>query len=130
VQASLHTLKDRGAVLCYAGTSSERAQETLDVTLAELRRLARGVRAEELDRLKARIKSALIMQHESSSSRSSSIARDWYHLGRVRTLDELSAIVDRLCTDDINAFLASHPPEDFTVVTLGPEPLEVHLEVS
>jgi predicted Zn-dependent peptidase len=130
VQASHHTLKNRGSVLCYAGTSSKRAQETLDVTLAELRRLADGVRAEELDRLKARIKSALIMQHESSSSRSSSIARDWYHLDRVRTLAELSDIVDRLSTEDINAFLAKQPPADFTIVTLGPEPLEAHLEVS
>jgi predicted Zn-dependent peptidase len=130
VQASHHTLKNRGAVFCYAGTSSDRAQETLDVTLGELRRLADGVRIDELDRLKARIKSALIMQHESSSSRSSSIARDWYHLSRVRTLAELSDIVDRLSTEDINTFLAKCPPDDFTVVTLGPEPLETHLEVS
>ena len=36
------------------------------------------------------------MQQESSSSRSSSIARDWYHLGRVRTLDEVGALVDAL----------------------------------
>ncbi|MEZ6071679.1 MAG: pitrilysin family protein [Pirellulales bacterium] len=127
VQASHQTLKDRGAVLCYAGTSADRAQETLDVTLAELRRLAEGVRPEELDRLKARIKSGLIMQHESSSSRSSSIARDWFHLGRVRTLDELAAIIDRLSSDDINAYLERRAPRDFTVVTLGPEPLEMPL---
>ena len=33
VYATMHTLRDRGSVLCYAGTSAERAQETLDVTL-------------------------------------------------------------------------------------------------
>ncbi len=43
VYASMHTLRDRGSVLCYAGTSAERAQETLDVTLAELVRVAEGV---------------------------------------------------------------------------------------
>ena len=36
VYASYHTLLSQGAVFCYAGTSTERAQETLDVTLGEL----------------------------------------------------------------------------------------------
>ncbi len=130
VYATMHTLRDRGSVLCYAGTSAERAQETLDVTLGELTRLKEGVHADELARLKARIKSSLIMQQESSSSRSGSIARDWYHLGRVRTLDELSAIVDALSCESINAYLSAHPPRDFTIVTLGPKPLEVPVGVS
>ena len=125
VYASQHSLLDRGSVLCYAGTSAERAQETLDVTLGELQRIAQGIEAQELQRLKARIKSALIMQQESSSSRSSSIAHDYYHLGRVRSLDEVSAIIDELSCDSINAYLAKHPPRDFRVVTLGPEALKV-----
>jgi predicted Zn-dependent peptidase len=124
VHASYHTLRDLGAVFCYAGTAAERAQETLDVTLGELRRLAAGIEDHELDRLKARIKSALIMQQESSSARSSSLARDWYHLGRARTLDEVSGLIDALTCSSINAYLAGHPPRDFTVVTLGPAALE------
>lgn len=130
VYATNHTLRDRGSVLCYAGTSADRAQETLDVTLSELVRLAEGITAGELDRLKARIKSSLIMQQESSSARSGSIARDWYHLGQVRTLDELSRILDGLSCESINSYLAAHPPRDFTIVTLGPKPLEVPVGVS
>jgi predicted Zn-dependent peptidase len=128
VYASHHSLKDRGCVMCYAGTSAERAQETLDVTLGELRRLPQGVEAHELGRLKARIKSSLIMQQESSSSRSSSLARDWYYLGRVRTLDEIGREVDALTHDSINQYLAEHPPQNFTIVTLGPKPLEFPVE--
>jgi len=130
VYATMHTLRDRGSVLCYAGTSAERAQETLDVTLGELQRLKDGIREDELTRLKARIKSSLIMQQESSSSRSGSIARDWYHLGRVRTLTELSAIMDGLSCASINAYLSDHPAHDFTIVTLGSSPLEVPVGVS
>ena len=130
VYATMHTLKDRGSVLCYAGTSDERAQETLDVTLSELVGVAKGVRSDELSRLKARIKSGLIMQQESSISRSGAIARDWYHLGRVRTLDEISSIMDGLSCESINNYLAANPPGDFTVVTLGSQPLEVNLGVS
>ena len=125
VYATYHTLRHRGGVFCYAGTTAERAQETLDVTLGELVRLAEGVEAHELDRLKARIKSALIMQQESSSSRSSSIARDWYHLGRVRTLEEVGQLADQLTCESINADLAQHPPGDFTIDTLGPHELEL-----
>jgi predicted Zn-dependent peptidase len=125
IYATQHTLWHRGAVFCYAGTGADRAQETLDVTLGELKRLAAGIEESELNRLKSRIKSALIMQQESSSARSSSLARDWYHLGRARTLDELSGIIDALSSRTINAYLAEHPPSDFTVVTLGSRALEV-----
>jgi predicted Zn-dependent peptidase len=125
VYASLHSLKDRGSVICYAGTSAERAQETLDVMLAELRRLEQGIEDHELNRVKARVKSALIMQQESSSARSASIAADWYHLGRVRTLDEVGQLVDALTCESINRYLQQNRPRDFTIVTLGPKPLVV-----
>lgn len=123
VYAMAHTLLHRGAVFCYAGTGADRAQETLDVTLGELKRLSQGIEESELDRLKARIKSALVMQQESSSARSASLARDWYHLGRSRALDEVAGLIDGLSSRGINAYLREHPPTDFTVVTLGSRPL-------
>jgi predicted Zn-dependent peptidase len=129
VYATYHSsLRDRASILCYVGT--ERPQEALDVMLAELARLAEGIEPAELSRLKARIKSGLIMQQESSSSRSSALARDWFHLGRARTLDEIGSLVDALSCESINEYLASHPPQDFTIVTLGPKPLEVPVGVS
>ena len=125
VSASLQTQLTRARVLCYAGTTAERAQETLDVTFAELLRLRDGVQEAELGRLKARIKSGLIMQQESTSARSGSIARDWYHLSRVRSLEELGRQVDELTAASINHYLAEHPPSDFTFATLGPQPLAI-----
>ena len=123
VYASLHTQRDRASVLCYAGTTAERAQETLDVTIGELERLGKGIEQSELSRLKARIKSSLIMQQESTSARSGALGRDWYHLGRARSLDEVGKLVDALTADSINAFLEESPPSNLLVVTLGPEPL-------
>jgi len=125
VYASLHTQRDRASVLCYAGTTAERAQETLDVTVSELMRLGQGIEQSELNRLKARIKSSLIMQQESTSARSGALARDWYHLGCVRTLDEVGAMVDALSAESINAFLLANPPRDLLIVTLGSEPLKI-----
>ena len=125
VSASLQTQRDRARVLCYAGTTAERAQETLDVTYAEVVKLGKGVHANELQRLKARIKSGLIMQQESTSARSGSIARDWFHLERIRSLEEVGELVDALSSESINDYLEAHPPSDFTFGTLGPAPLEL-----
>ena len=130
VYASCETVRKCGVVVSYAGTTTERAQETLDVLVHELLRLKEGVHEEELQRLKARIKSQLIMAQESSSARSSQIAWDWYHLNRVRTLDELSQIIDALSCQSINRHLVDHPPRDFRVVTLGAKELEIPRGIS
>ena len=58
-------------------------------------------------RLKARIKTELIMQQESSFSRSSSIAREWYHINHARTLDELGR--RDLAEEHWQAFAAQAP---------------------
>ena len=123
VQAVCHSLRERGAILAYAGTTAERAQETLDVLWSEIVRLHDGITAEELARLKGRIKRVLILEQESSPARASAIALDWYHLGRVRTMDELSTILDALSTEAINAYLAAHRPTSYTLVTLGRQEL-------
>jgi predicted Zn-dependent peptidase len=124
VYATLHSLRDQGMVLAYAGTTSERAQETLDVTLSEILRLGEGIEAGELDRCKAGAKSALIMQQESTGARAASIARDWFHLGRVTTLDEVHDRIDALTVDSVVEYVRAHPPENLTVLTIGPEPLK------
>jgi predicted Zn-dependent peptidase len=124
VYAMCHSLRDRGAILSYAGTTAERAQETLDVMLAELKGLYDGITADEINRLKGRIKRALIIQQESSPSRSGAIALDWYYLGRVRTMTELSQIIDGLSADSINAYLAAHRPQEFSIVTIGQQALQ------
>jgi len=130
VSAGLHVLKDRASVICYAGTGPARAQETLDVTWAETLKLGQGIQEYELSRVQARYRSQLIMQQESIYSRSASLAYDWYHLGRARALDEVQARLNSLTCAGINAFLAEHPPRDFTLVTLGSRPLETPHGVS
>ncbi len=125
VWASYETYKDVAAVLCYAGTTNERAQETLDVTLGELQRLQEGVELEEVERVQAGLKSSLIMQEESTSARARTLASDWYYLGRVRSFDEIAAAINALSPRKIVAHLRRHPAERFTIVTLGPKPLKM-----
>jgi predicted Zn-dependent peptidase len=126
VWASYQTFKDRGSVLCYAGTTNERAQETFDVLLGELKRLGDGIELEEVERVQAGLKSSLIMQEESTSARAGALASDWYYLGRVRSFDEIQAVINRLTPDSIVGHVRRYPPRNFTIVTLGPKPLVTH----
>ena len=123
VSAWHETFKDRGSMLAYAGTRAERAQETLDVTVGELRRLRDGVTDDEIDRVKAGLKSSLIMQEESTSARAGAIATDWYYLGRVRSFDEVQAAIDALTPAAVLDYLGRYPVTGLTLVTLGPAPL-------
>jgi predicted Zn-dependent peptidase len=125
VSAGHDTLKDRASVIAYAGTTNERAQETLDVLLAELRRLQEGIEVEEIERIQAGIKSGLIMQQESTRARASFLASDWHYLGRVRSQEEIQSAIDGLTPESILDHVRRCPPRDFVIVTLGPKPLSV-----
>jgi len=125
IGAKYHSLKEAAGISCYAGTAPEKAQETLDVVIGEFRRLSEGISEEELERAKVGLKSSLIMQSESSSSRSGSIGSDYYMLGRVRTLDEIKEKIEACTVDSVLGFLRANPFEEFTVVTIGPREVRV-----
>lgn len=124
VYATLNSLKDQGQVLCYAGTTAERAQETLDVLMKELVRLGKGIEEAELARCKARAKSSLIMAQESTGGRAGSLARNWFFLNRVVTLDEVRAKIEALTTDSVLEYVSAYPARNFTVLTIGSKPLK------
>jgi predicted Zn-dependent peptidase len=125
VSSSSQTLGDCGSVLTYAGTTGERAQETLDVTLETIRSLNDGISDGELSRLKSRVKSALVMEQESSSSRSSQIASDWYFLGRIVPRQEVMAEIEALTCESLVKHYREFPPTHWTLVTMGPEAVEL-----
>jgi len=125
VTARSQVIRDLGFVLCYAGTTPDRSQETLDVLLEELRRLPEGVTAEEVERARTGLLSALVMMGESTPARAGAIANDFYLRGRVRSLDEIRAALEKVTPESIQAHLKAHPPQDFTIVTLGPTSLKL-----
>lgn len=124
ISASINTQVDHARVFGYAGTTNERAQETLDVMVAEIRRLHEDLSDEELQRCKARAKSTLIMQQESTMSRSGSLARDTLYLGRVVPLQEIRSRIDAITVDSVRDYVVEHAPKDMVLVTIGPESLD------
>jgi predicted Zn-dependent peptidase len=124
VGASYRGGRDDGLVTLYAGTTPQRAQETLDVCLAEIGRLSEGIEPGEFQRAVRGLKSHLIMQGESTPARAAALAADQHRLGRARTLDELAESIDAIGLKELNAYLASRSFGEFTVVSIGPAPLE------
>lgn len=125
VGASYNTHRQAAGICCYAGTTPEKAQETLDVTIGEFRRLGQGVNEQEVARAKVGLKSRLIMQSESSSVRSIGIGSDYFLLGRVRSIEEIKQKLSEVTVDTVTRFLASHKFEDYTVVTIGPSSVKL-----
>lgn len=121
IGAQYHALKSVAGVSCYAGTTPDKAQETIDVIIAEFDRLSDGITENELHRAKVGLKSSLIMQSESSSARTAGIASDYYLLGRVRTLDEIKDKLEQTSIDSVLSFLQNNRFEDYTIVTIGPK---------
>jgi len=125
IGARYHGLKEAAGVICYAGTTPDKAQETLDCIIGEFNRLGDGISDEEIARAKVGLKSALILQSESSSSRAGAIGSDYDILGRIRSLDEIKDRIEQTTADSVLGFLQNNTFRDFTVVTIGPKPVKV-----
>ena len=125
IGARYHCLKDAAGIMCYAGTTPDKAQETLDCVVGEFDKLGDGISEEEIQRAKVGLESSLILSSESSSSRAGAIASDYYMLGRVRGLDEIKDEVEATSVDSVLGFLRSNKFKDFTVITIGPKQVTV-----
>ena len=124
VSSSYHSLKDHAGMFTYAGTVPTKAQETLEVTVVELRRVVGDITEAELTKAKTQLKSSLVMQGESTGARAGAISSDWYHLGCLKSLTEISHTVDAVTVDDVKAHLQQWPARDFVMLVIGPEPLD------
>jgi len=126
VSAGYATARDYGRVVAYSGTTPERAQETLDVLVGELRRINSpegAVTAEELERAKIGLKSKVVMSGESTKARAVALAADVARLDRARSLTEVAEEIDGVTLGDLNAYLARRELGELTVCTLGAKEL-------
>ncbi len=108
IGARYHGLKQAAGIICYAGTTPDKAQETIDVITAEFNRLSAGIDEQEIQRAKVGLKASLILQSESSTSRAGAIGTDYYMLGKVRSLDEIKNKVEATSVDSVLRFLRNN----------------------
>lgn len=126
VFASYGTDARYGRTVAYVGTTPERAQESIEVLMHELRRIntPQGrITLDEFHRAVAGMKSRLVFSGESTGARAGALARDWHKLGKARSLEELAAAVDEITLDGVNEYLERRALGEVTCVALGPSPI-------
>ena len=123
VSASHSSAKDRGAVFVYAGTTPKNARECLSVILNELNRLEEGFSEEEISRAKVDLKSRLVISSESTTSRASIGASDFWTFGRVRPVEEIKSAIDKISNNDLINVAKKYKPTSYTLMSIGQEDL-------
>jgi predicted Zn-dependent peptidase len=102
VFSNLTNYSDAGALSIYAGCATDKVEEVIDLTLAELATLRREpIAAEELQRAKDHLKGSLMLSLESTSNRMSQLARHEIYFGRHFSLDEMLASIDAVTVDAV-----------------------------
>lgn len=126
VSAAYASDKLYGRVVGYVGTTPDKAQQSLDVMLEQMKLAcgpAASIEADELNRAKIGHKARLVSSGESTSARASALASDWHKLGRSRSLEELAKESESITLDHLNTFAHRRTLGHITVVTVGPAPL-------
>ncbi len=81
---------------------------------------------DELERARTGLLSSLVMQGESSGARASALARDTYLLGRPRQIEAIKQSLTQIDLNQLNAFLEQRTEPKYSILTLGPTPLETY----
>ena len=121
IYSDLNPYRDTGTLCVYAGTSSGKALEVIDLVLEELRKLKQEpLGADELKRAKDQLKGNILMGLESSSSRMANLARQEMYFHQFVTAEEVIARIDTVDAAQIQAMARGlFRPESVAVTLLG-----------
>jgi predicted Zn-dependent peptidase len=121
VFSDLSPYRDTGTLCVYAGTSAGKALETIDLILAEFRKLKESpLPDEELTRAKDQLKGNILMGLESSNSRMANLARQEIYFGQFFTAEEISARIDTVQGAQVQAMAQRlFDPARIAVTLLG-----------
>ena len=111
-----------GAQFLYAGTTPEKAHETVKVMREQMRLLREdGVTPDELERAKVQLKSELVMRGESSAARMGALARSWWYEHRLIPIQETKQAIDAVSNEQIMELLRRFPPaQPLVIAAIGP----------
>ena len=121
VGASHVSIDNKGAMMAYVGSSPEKAQEAVTVMVEELLKIGDGISQDELDRARTGLRASLIMQGESSSARARSLANDYYHLKKTRTLEEIENSINSVTLEELIEYAKNNPAGNFSLSSIGPK---------
>jgi predicted Zn-dependent peptidase len=121
IYSEMNPFRDTGSLCVYAGTSVDKTEKVLRLTLEELRRLKQETVSEaELKRAKDQLKSNMVIGLESSGSRMSNLARQQMYFGRFFGVDEIIDEIEAVTPDDVQELAQQlFRPEAIALTLLG-----------
>ncbi|HEY3626699.1 MAG TPA: pitrilysin family protein [Terracidiphilus sp.] len=121
VFSDLSPYRDTGTLCVYAGTSANKALETIDLILIEFRKLKEEILSdEELTRAKDQLKGNILMGLESSNSRMANLARQEIYFGQFFSAEEIAARIDAVEAAQVQAMAQRlFDPARIAVTLLG-----------
>jgi len=122
VHSYISNYSDAGHIVIYAGVAPTRAGEAVNAALAEVARL-RNERVPEAELLRVRdfLKGRIELRLEHSRGVSSWLAGQELFLERIRSVEELTAIIDGISADDIQRVARTYlRPELAYLAAVGP----------
>jgi predicted Zn-dependent peptidase len=121
IYSEMNPFRDTGSICIYAGTSVDKTQKVLQLTLKELRRLKEEVVSDvELKRAKDQLKSNMVIGLESSGSRMTNLARQQMYFGRFFGVDEMMEEIDAVTTVNVQELAQElFQPEMMALTLLG-----------
>jgi predicted Zn-dependent peptidase len=121
IYSEMNPFRDTGSLCVYAGTSVDKTQKVLQLTLQELRRLKEETVSDvELKRAKDQLKSNMVIGLESSGSRMANLARQQMYFGRFFGVDEIMDEIEAVKTADIQELAQGlFRPETMALTLLG-----------
>ena len=121
IYSEMNPFRDTGSLCVYAGTSVDKTEKVLRLTLEELRRLKQETVSEaELKRAKDQLKSNMVIGLESSGSRMSNLARQQMYFGRFFGVEEIIEEIEAVSSADIQELAQRlFRPEAIALTLLG-----------
>jgi predicted Zn-dependent peptidase len=121
IYSDLNPYSDTGSLCVYAGTSSDRAIQVVQLVMEQFRRLKNEpLPADELRRAKDQLKGNLLLSLESSMSRMSNLARQQMHFNYFFGMQEILDRVEAITEDQVLAMANRlFQPEIVAVTLLG-----------
>jgi predicted Zn-dependent peptidase len=121
IYSDLNPYRDTGSLCVYAGTSSDKAVQVVELVMAEFRRLkTEPLAADELRRAKDQLRGNLLLSLESSMSRMSNLARQQmyfdYFFGLQEILDKVEGVTEEQVMQMANSLFL---PDVVAVTLLG-----------
>jgi len=121
IYSEMNPFRDTGSLCVYAGTSIDKTERVIRLTLDEFRRLKQEpVAEEELKRAKDQLKGNIVLGLESSSSRMSNLARQQMYFDRFFSVDDVTTEIDRVTRDALQSLAQTlFRPESVALTLLG-----------